>query len=375
MVFDDHLDSATILSSFFEAQDYQVTRANAGENSFIDCFDDFKVASPDIVLISVSRPGKQTEAYALVNRIKGCDPMIKVIIMLKDELLLTDYIECQTERLFIKPPVLNILLEHVQNLLELQKVERQRRRVEAIAQEQELLAALGKAVAGVAHEVNNMLCQPIALLGIVNHQLIDLKNSWQKMIGSAAALPEDFEQIEAQLQTVSENLTGLIVFMRKVLGFVRHNADIDVFSPNKAVEEAIFHARIGQSRACQFIRSSLCETEALLHGDRQKIMHAVYNIIKNAQEAMPKNGTITITSEFGAEDNFIIRISDDGPGIPEAILPQIFDDFFTTKPEGEGTGLGLPMAKTAIEEMGGHINVFTQPDRGTTFEILLPILQ
>jgi signal transduction histidine kinase len=95
------------------------------------------------------------------------------------------------------------------------------------------------------------------------------------------------------------------------------------------------------------------------------------NLISNAQQALAGRGTIAI--ETGVEDSWaIVRVIDDGPGVPEDALPRIFEPFFTTKPKGEGTGLGLGIARQIVKKHGGEMRCESTPGR-TVFEVRLPI--
>jgi signal transduction histidine kinase len=96
------------------------------------------------------------------------------------------------------------------------------------------------------------------------------------------------------------------------------------------------------------------------------------NLIHNAIQAMQGVGKITIET-YQREGHVGIRITDSGPGIPEAIRGRIFDPFFTTKDQGEGTGLGLGIAHQIVQRHGGRIEVASEPGR-TSFEVLLPLL-
>jgi signal transduction histidine kinase len=98
------------------------------------------------------------------------------------------------------------------------------------------------------------------------------------------------------------------------------------------------------------------------------------NIIINAAQAMEGKGKLTLKTCKAQHGNWInIEISDTGPGIPEDVLPHIFDHFFTTKEEGKGTGLGLSMVYSIIENHGGKITANSKPGQGTTFIIEFPI--
>jgi len=104
--------------------------------------------------------------------------------------------------------------------------------------------------------------------------------------------------------------------------------------------------------------------------DQDKIRQAVLNLLKNAQEALPDGGVITLklTSESGYA---VLRVADSGPGIAEADLPLLFEPFFTRK--GAGTGLGLSITRRIAEEHGGSVSAENQPEQGACFTIRLPM--
>ena len=94
------------------------------------------------------------------------------------------------------------------------------------------------------------------------------------------------------------------------------------------------------------------------------------NLIANAIEAAPPSGQVEVTAE-ARDGEVVVRVVDDGPGIPEAIREKIFDPFFTTKPQGEGTGLGLDITQRLVREHGGRIELESRPGR-TEFRVTLP---
>jgi two-component system NtrC family sensor kinase len=95
------------------------------------------------------------------------------------------------------------------------------------------------------------------------------------------------------------------------------------------------------------------------------------NLISNAQHALAGKGTIAIETLTEA-DAAIVRVIDDGPGVPSDVLPRIFEPFFTTKPKGEGTGLGLGIARQIVAKHGGELRCESRPGY-TCFEVRLPI--
>jgi two-component system NtrC family sensor kinase len=96
------------------------------------------------------------------------------------------------------------------------------------------------------------------------------------------------------------------------------------------------------------------------------------NLVSNALQAMPRGGTLTVTTEL-LGDEVAVRIADTGTGIPEEKLPHIFEPFFTTKPVGQGTGLGLSVSLGIAQDHGGRITVQSRVGEGTVFTVWLPI--
>lgn len=117
--------------------------------------------------------------------------------------------------------------------------------------------------------------------------------------------------------------------------------------------------------------------------DPAQLKQAILNLVLNARDAMPGTGVLTIRTYLASDavpsqpttpsgGRAVIRISDTGPGIPADVMARLYTPFFTTKPAGKGTGLGLPITKGVVEDHGGTITVESEPGRGTTFIISLP---
>ena len=109
-------------------------------------------------------------------------------------------------------------------------------------------------------------------------------------------------------------------------------------------------------------------------GDMGQLQQVFTNLFINAADAMDGKGDLDIKARFDADRNqFVIRVSDTGPGIPEALLEKIFEIFFTTKPPGKGTGLGLTITKNIMKLHGGDVKIESPPGGGTTFILELPL--
>ena len=122
------------------------------------------------------------------------------------------------------------------------------------------------------------------------------------------------------------------------------------------------------------IEKNMTPSLPLIMADTQQLNHMFMNLIINAAQAMEGEGDLTLkTFKSKHRDLIKIEISDTGSGIPEDILPHIFDHFYTTKEEGKGTGLGLSMAYSIVENHGGKITAKSKLGQGTTFMIEFPI--
>jgi signal transduction histidine kinase len=107
--------------------------------------------------------------------------------------------------------------------------------------------------------------------------------------------------------------------------------------------------------------------------DPNKIKQVLINLVINAVHALQGQGTIVLTTSLNHDGMVELQVRDDGPGITPEQQEQVFAPFFTTKPEGEGTGLGLYICQNIIKEHGGLITLDSQPDQGATFRICLPV--
>ena len=96
-------------------------------------------------------------------------------------------------------------------------------------------------------------------------------------------------------------------------------------------------------------------------------------LASNALDAMDGKGTLTVTTRRRNAREVEVGFADQGPGIPEHVLPRVFDPFFTTKPPGQGTGLGLAIAQGIVADHEGRIEVDTRVGAGTTFRVILPL--
>lgn len=228
------------------------------------------------------------------------------------------------------------------------------RRVQEQLLQSEKLAAMGRLISQIAHELNN------PLYGIMNTlELLKTEVSPQS-------------KRRKILEMALSETTRLTDMLRKMLSFSRPDQEekraIDI---NPVVEEVMLlqekQLRENNIRLSVSLGEGLCRT----HASKNQLRQVFLNMISNARDAMPEGGTLTVTSECTMK-NVHIRISDTGIGIHNKDQEKIFDAFYTTKDSIKGVGLGLSVCFGFVKDHGGDIKVESEPGIGTTFTIILP---
>ncbi len=221
----------------------------------------------------------------------------------------------------------------------------------------EKMSSLGKLAAGVAHQLNNPL-GGITLFAKLIMEEYDLEEGAK----------EDLRRILKDAQRCRDTVKELLEFTRQTRHLMRPH---DV---NQALSRTLFLLESQTLFHNIDVETDLDSSLPLVQSDIQQLNHLFMNIILNAAQAMEEKGKLTVKSSLMPDGNLVcIEISDTGPGIPEDILPHIFEQFFTTKEEGKGTGLGLSLAYTIVKNHGGNIMAKNKPGQGTTFIVEFPI--
>lgn len=231
--------------------------------------------------------------------------------------------------------------------------------------------ALGQMAGGIAHDLNNRL------MGIGSYtSLIDMKIKDHN-------LKKYTDGIHDSIQKSTELIENLLIFARQ--------SDLmsDVFSVHSMLREIALKAP-GVFPDNIIISSALDAEADNVKGDYKQIYKAVSEIISNAKDAMPGGGEVVICTENKTIDNsslsdltdgdlkrvfIVIKISDSGMGIEKENLSRIFDPFYTTKPVGKGKGLSLSAVYGTIQSHKGAITVDSDPGKGSTFSIYLPVVE
>lgn len=221
----------------------------------------------------------------------------------------------------------------------------------------EKIALVGKMAAGVAHEVNNPLSGVLLYAELLKEEL---KDNPQHL----ADIQETIDQTLRCKKIVSE----LLEFSRQSVGkvFSFNLGETVNKTLNLLINKALFH----DIEVNIDIPPDLPD----MVGDTDQLQQVFANLFLNAADAMEGKGRLDIKARYSPEKNeFHIEVSNTGPGIPEPLRDKIFDIFFTTKPVGKGTGIGLSLSQNIIKLHGGSIRVECPPEGGTTFIIALPL--
>jgi len=227
------------------------------------------------------------------------------------------------------------------------------------------LAAIGRLVAGVAHEINNPLSSSTSL---VQSTVEDLEK-WNR------ATPPDQNLIEDLKFTIKElgRAKGVVA---SLLGLSRQSESrFETINMNHVVKDAL---RILDSRDKQSkveINEKYDENIPDIKGNFANLGQVILNILLNAFQAVDeKTGTISIATYYDKKERRVVfECKDNGPGIPESIRQDIFKPFFTTKDVGKGTGLGLYLCHEIISKHGGSIDSENPEEGGTKFVVRLPV--
>jgi len=214
----------------------------------------------------------------------------------------------------------------------------------------EKLAALGRLTAGIAHEINNPL------------------GGMQNCIKSMQESPDDRELNQRYLELLSKGLKRIGDTVRQLLNFGRREPlKLRSVQVDDLIRECFTLLEYGLKNIELDLDLNLKHPFSV---DVESLKQVVVNIGLNAIQAMPDGGQLTVESRE-TDAGLLLKITDTGIGMDEEHIQKIFDPFYTTKDVGEGTGLGLFVTYSLVQNMNGKIKVESQKGQGTSFEILL----
>jgi signal transduction histidine kinase len=231
----------------------------------------------------------------------------------------------------------------------------------------EKMAALGRLVAGVAHEINN----PVAF---ISSSVAPLRRRLETAAADAppevAQLLADAREMVAVMARGAERTAAIVKDLRafsRLDEATRKRVDLhDGLEVSLRLLEPRWRERIAIHRDYGTLPAVEC--------DPGQLNQVFMNVLANACDAIPEGGNLWLTTRADG-DRVCVTIRDDGVGMAPEVVARIFDPFFTTKDVGGGTGLGLAISQGVVAAHGGRIEVESAPGRGATFRIVLPLAQ
>lgn len=254
---------------------------------------------------------------------------------------------------FAVEPWLVVVIHDVRERHALEEELRQLRRVEA----------LGLLIASILHDFNNLMTPMLALSASLASEL--------QASGSAIEIAADIESIAGRMASLFRDLVKMARPSPPTLELVGLSALVMGLRP---LVQRVLGDRIE-------LALSLRATTARIRVDRSRLEHALLNIVANARNAMPSGGRLEISTALEPEvagadpldaTHVALVFRDNGQGMPEDVRTQAFDEFFTTREETGGTGLGLASVRRFVDEHGGTVELESALGAGTTVTIRLP---
>jgi two-component system cell cycle sensor histidine kinase/response regulator CckA len=236
----------------------------------------------------------------------------------------------------------------------------------------EKMEAVGQLASGVAHDFNNLLTAILGSVGVLRTKL-------SKRLLTPDSIARGLDQIERVAHQGASLTRQLLAFNR------RESVKLEALQPNRVLAD-------GERMLRRLIASDivfdlhLAEDVYTIEADAGQLKQVLMNLVVNARDAMPDGGRLTIaTSNVDLDELYVaghadarigphvlLVVSDTGCGMSAAVIKRIYEPFFTTKPAGKGTGLGLATVYAIVRRLGGHITVSSAPNEGTQFKIYLP---
>jgi signal transduction histidine kinase/ActR/RegA family two-component response regulator len=354
--------------------------------------------------VTLAKQGQRDAALAVINSPKGRELLDEIrtnieSILDTEQILLKDRQAWAAElryllaalvgmALLVATILASILAVSTRNALkgllaltaELDTESKLRQEAESTLRQAQKMEAVGQLTGGVAHDFNNLLTVIMGNLDTIRRQL------------AAAANPGDAMTLVAKmtkpLESASQGARSAAQLTQRLLAFSRRQAlEPSRIDANRLVSGMLdmLKRSLGADISIETVLGAgLWPTFA----DPNQLESALLNLALNAKDAMPNGGCLTVETantyldeayvrRFGDVDAgqyVVLCVTDTGTGISKDVLDRVVEPFFTTKPAGEGSGLGLAMVHGFVKQSGGHMRIYSEEGQGTTVKIYLPRL-
>lgn len=314
---------------------------------------------PDVIVLDLMMPNLDGWQFRLAQRRDPMIAMIPVIAMSASSSATAAAIDADA---FLRKPLDAEVLRHA--IEEVVAASARRREAIKVA-EADRLATLGTLAASLAHEINNPL----------TYVLLQLTAA-KRMLGM---LPPGTDPVIAKLQEVVASALEGADRIRDIMAGIRTFSRIDETSM-KPID-----VRVPIEAALKIVANELrhraqlvmrFDDPPLVTANEGRLGQVFLNLFTNALHALPDGAAqhheLRVSAHADAAGDLVVEVADTGSGIPAHALAHVFEPYFSTKPVGQGTGLGLSVTRNIVASHGGTIDVASEPGRGATFRIVLP---
>lgn len=392
LIVDDVPANIGVLVEFLEEKQFRVLVARDGEEALDRC----RLVQPDLVLLDVMMPG--IDGLETCRRLKQHSETVQIPVIFMTALTDSDNVVAAFEAggvdYVTKPIRITEVLARIHTHLAVRAMHKQLSDQNTLLQaandrllQTEKLASIGQLAAGVAHEINNPIGFVSSNLGSLQNYVATLFGALDNYQQAAASTPAVAARIaelkeEAEVDFIREDFLALMSESRDGLQRVKDIVQsLKDFSHVHSASTTFADLHRGLDSTLNIVNSEIRHKAEVVkeYGDLPNIscvasqLNQVFmNLLVNAAHAITTRGVITIRT--GSEGDWAwIEIGDTGSGMSAETMQRIFEPFYTTKPVGTGTGLGLSVSYGIVKAHGGRIEVHSELGKGTRFTVHLPI--
>jgi two-component system cell cycle sensor histidine kinase/response regulator CckA len=363
LLVEDDRSIRAALQGILEDEGYAVTTAENGRQALERLR---SAAAPALIVLDLRMPVMDGWEFRAAQKSDPALARIPVLAVSADGSAKAAAIDA--EAYLRKPLSTEALLNTIGRILG----EAERRQLLGKLEEAERFAALGRLAASVGHEINN----PLAYVSMnVDLAVAEL----ERIAGPVASGPSPAETLATLFRECRVGLDRIRDVVKDLQRLSRRSeVRRETFSLNDLLDESLAMAR-NQVEHRARVKKLYGEIPPVV-GDRSALGQVLLNLVLNAAQALPegradRNEVTLRTFVDVGKGQVNVEVTDTGAGIPPQVLPHIFDPFYTTKPIGEGTGLGLAVSCRIVADHGGRIDVESEVGRGSVFRVVLPVAQ
>ena len=365
LLVEDEIASASLLINYLNKSPFSFNLHHSFDST--EAIEYCKSNHPDLILMDIDIPGDKDGVETILKIYEFLLTPVIYITAKDDEKTLSRAIKTTPYGYLRKPfEEINLLVTIRTALVKADADYRIKKKFE-IQQQDQKLEMIGSLAAGIAHDFNNILA---------------IIHSHAEVLSLKKQSDEKTHRYIEKICNASQKGADLV---KSLMRFSRHEEPIEIsFCPSDIIVETIVMLQRLIPRSIQ-IHADIPDKIKDINANPSEIQQIIINLCLNARDALGAKGNIYISAKetFGAISNKLkeskkylcIRVSDDGPGVPENIKDQVFNPFYTSKSKDYGTGLGLSTSLDTAKKIGGHLELTTSNKAGAHFQLFLPFVE